>query len=95
MNREDMQIPVVELKIRALGEEIVHATSLHADEIVDRIAHAVKTTVETFNFEKYVHYETERALEAYMTDGPGGEAIRDMAFKLGEQILNEKLKTKV
>ena len=87
-------IPIVELRIRAMGEHIISHVALMADDIAARVAEQVKHTVDAFDFESYVRSETEQFLRGYVTDGAGGEAIRDLAAKLGEDALTHILRGK-
>ena len=85
--------PVVELQIRAMGEIITSQVALMAAEISDRVAHAVEQTVVNFDFESYVRSETEIFLREYMTEGAGGDAVRDIAQGLGQAALSKMFKT--
>lgn len=85
-------IPIVELRIQAMGEHIITAVALRADEIAERVRSAVEHTVKHFDFESYVREETESFLRTYMSDGAGGDAVRDLAAELGESALNKILK---
>lgn len=91
-DHEGASIPIVEFRIRAMGEHINHVIMLRAEEIAERVRAAVTATVENFNFESYVRSETENFLRHYMTEGAGGDAIRELAEKLGEQGLNKILR---
>lgn len=87
-------IPLVEMRIRAMGEQVTHAVALHAEEIAERVRAQVAATVQNFNFESYVRSETEDFLRKYMTEGAGGDAVRDLAARLGDKALDKILKQK-
>ena len=91
-SREGVSIPVVELRIRAMGEQIISSVALMADEISYRVAEQVKRVVDEFDFESYVRSETEIFLRQYISEGAGGDAVRDLAAKLGDDALNKILK---
>lgn len=90
---EGASIRIVELRIRAMGEHIISAVMLQAEQISDRVKTAVTHTVDNFDFESYVRSETEAFLREYMTTGEGGDAVRDLAASLGEKALNRIIKT--
>ncbi len=90
--REGASIPVVEMRIRAMGEEVISAVMLRADEIAERVRLEVERTVKNFDFESYVRSETEAALRRFMTEGAGHDAVCDLAFELGDVALSRILK---
>lgn len=89
--REGASIPVVEMRIRAMGEHVISHVMLMADDIADRVKTQVEATVKNFDFDSYVRSETEEFLRKYMTEGAGGDAVRDLAATLGEKALNKIL----
>ena len=87
-----MSIPIIEMHIRAMGEHVIHATALMAEEISARVAAEVNRTVKNFDFESYVRSETEDALRSYMTEGGGHDVVVELANSLGEKALDKILK---
>lgn len=84
-------IPIIELRVRDLGEQIVAALAAHSDELLEHVECSVKQLSSSGNFQRLIDEEVKKQFKSALEVALGSYEVRCAMVKVIKNVAVSKI----